>query len=125
MSEAPCECKLEGWCERYRRHMTGRAHANCRTRPEFRAKWAAEREGRKPPGVLRMAVRFGGALTRWIAAGRPVVDGAALDRRRSLCAACDHVRPDGGCRLCGCSSVKLTWATEACPDSPPRWREEI
>lgn len=51
-SRMNCECKISGWCERYRKEMTGRHMEICRGEvltpqrcEQYRAKWRAEAEG--------------------------------------------------------------------------------
>lgn len=82
-----------------------------------------------PPTVTSMTVSVLSSLARWLAAGRPKTSPAGLAGRRAGCQACPHWDPKGWrgrgrCRLCGCSGVKLEWATETCPDKPPRWGPE-
>lgn len=88
--------------------------------------------------VLNMAVRlmrYGSAVKRWIAAGRPVrSDDRVREIFDTLCRPCelfDAKRQT--CRLCGCHvrrsgsalSNKIKMATERCPLRPPKWTEEV
>ena len=78
-----------------------------------------------PPVVYQVATVLS-ATARWLKAGRPMVTGDALHARKSICASCPNWNAEawlgkGRCMKCGCSGIKLEWATESCPDRPPRW----
>jgi hypothetical protein len=82
--------------------------------------------------VAELAGNFAGAMTRWIAAGAPVVSAETYAARAAVCEGCEHW--DGAARLglgkckapgCGCTSLKRWLATEKCPltkwpDSPAK-----
>ena len=83
-----------------------------------------------PPTTLELAANYAKSTARWVKAGRPVVSEYEFFRRLEICKACEHVRlkPDGAmkmCAKCGCRQKKLEWATEKCPDTPPRWVEDL
>lgn len=78
--------------------------------------------------VAGQFLSFAEAVSRWVAAGRPVPAAEELARRETACRSCPH--HDGnldGCRKCGCGLVggslalKRSMGTEQCPDDPPRW----
>ena len=74
----------------------------------------------RPPSVVRQAATGVTSFTRWVAAGRPKTPADALAMREGKCRACVDWDAKGfaglgRCRRCGCSGIKLTWATEACP----------
>lgn len=82
-----------------------------------------------PPSVGRQMITVLSASARWLKAGRPRTSEAGLQARRGKCGACPHWDPKGWmgkgrCQLCGCSGVKLEWATEQCPKRPPEWGPE-
>jgi hypothetical protein len=80
-------------------------------------------EGQARPGPLARAARFAAALAKYVAAGLPRAPEAVAAARLAACSACPNLDPDDRvCRLCGCYvDIKTQWATEACPDRPPRW----
>jgi len=77
--------------------------------------------------------RYGNAMRRWIAAGRPVRSDARVQEIfDTLCRTCEHFSVSRQtCKLCGCRVRrsgaaflnKLKMATERCPAKPPRWTE--
>lgn len=82
------------------------------------------------PTILQMVSNFATSITRWAKEGFPTVDEATFNARVAKCAQCPHQKGWSTigimrCRLCGCAngtkSLKLTMATEKCPDNPPRW----
>lgn len=93
------------------------------------ARTAAPEVAAKPPSVGRQMVTGLSAAARWLAAGRPKTSPAGLQARRDKCGACPNWNPAGWmgrgrCTLCGCSGVKLEWATEQCPKPTPEWLPE-
>ncbi len=83
------------------------------------------------PPLADRARTFSKAAAKWIAAGRPVRSKERMRELHAICEACPRFH-DHACTLCGCpvrrSGVlrnKLAWATESCPDDPPRWEAEI
>ena len=70
--------------------------------------------------------------------GCPIRTAAEIERIYKICSACPQFiagrKPhSGNCKLCGCrlniseqkSFNKIKWATESCPDVPPRWMTQI
>ena len=87
-------------------------------------------------GRLRRAVRFVSASARWIAAGRPVRPDDDVRRIfQMICQPCPRFRETrpgrARCDLCGCrlnlgrGLNKIRWATEGCPDDPPRFKPAV
>jgi len=73
------------------------------------------------PTVLELAGNFGAAMSKWFAAGMPVVSEAEYQRRTSICDGCNYWDPWarlglGKCKApgCGCTSLKRWLATERC-----------
>ena len=69
------------------------------------------------PALAGTAVR---ALTRFAASGFRKASDSTLLARQSLCRTCPEWEHEGyaglgRCRKCGCSGIKLTWASEQCP----------
>ena len=69
------------------------------------------------PNRIRNAAR---AVARFTASGFRKVTDPTLSLRKNLCRACPEWDAEGyaglgRCRKCGCSGIKLTWATEQCP----------
>ena len=77
------------------------------------------------PGMVQKAIRYTRALSRWIKAGRPVREEAAIiDIFRNDCSPCmDYDQRTSSCNHCGCrvndSLIdplnKIAMATEHCP----------
>lgn len=66
------------------------------------------------------------ASVKWLWAGCPITPRTLARRRLELCQTCPNWRPEawagtGGCRLCGCTRLKLEMATSRCPLAPPKW----
>ena len=82
-----------------------------------------------PPTTTELLANFAKATARWVKAGKPVVPEEIFQARLDTCMSCNHAAIKDGvfkkCNLCGCSSKKLEWATEKCPDDPPRWVEDL
>ena len=92
--------------------------------PPFRP--STQHKDARGPTALDLAANYIKATARWVKSGKPVVPEEEFSRRLKICEACEHVRlkPDGSmkkCNLCGCRGAKLWWASEKCPDDPPRW----
>ena len=78
--------------------------------------------------------KYGRAMVRWIARGRPVRSDARVQEIfDTFCRPCRHFDAEKQtCQLCGCrvrrdgpaAANKLRMATERCPADPPRWMEE-
>ena len=85
--------------------------------------------------ISKRLIRYGSAIQRWIAAGRPVrSDERVREIFDTLCRPCTHFDAKRQtCRLCGCYvrrsgtafTNKLKMATERCPLNPPKWVEEV
>ena len=68
------------------------------------------------PGLGVQIVTAATALTKWIQAGRPVVDDSLYLLRSSHCALCPRWDAHAQrCLECGCYALKLRLATESCP----------
>ena len=70
--------------------------------------------------VIGMLQRFTGATFRWAKAGFTIADDEELASRKSTCTSCPYWKPKarlgmGKCLKCGCTSMKLKFATEKCP----------
>jgi RNA polymerase subunit RPABC4/transcription elongation factor Spt4 len=76
--------------------------------------------------------RLAKATARWVAAGCPTRTEAEVRQLfYEACRPCQHYRvvdkDNGLCKLCGCRVNaekwlnKLLWATESCPEDPPRF----
>ena len=81
-------------------------------------------------------VRWMSARMKWEQAGRPERSDEEVERiYKDICRPCDNYAPLtskwGRCKLCNCSLNlgstlnKIRWATESCPDKPPRWKAKI
>ena len=79
----------------------------------------------EPPGLVRRAASYAGAVARWTAAGRPERSDKEVERIfHQFCKTCDWFDPDKQiCRGCGCRVAeggyavqnKIKMATENCP----------
>jgi hypothetical protein len=79
-----------------------------------------------PPPVVYQVATVLSATARWLKAGRPNRSPEQLAEVKAICKTCPFWNPEawlgkGRCMKCGCSGIKLEWATESCPDRPPRW----
>lgn len=69
------------------------------------------------PSLFRKATNLAGAIVTHAAAGFPATDAVIVERRWSICRACDkfdaeHTR----CRVCGCRmQIKISWDDQRCP----------
>ena len=69
----------------------------------------------EPPGLLRRAANFAGALGRAVAAGLPLVTQEQQAARLEVCKGCQEYS-GLQCRQCGCvASLKAMLGTEDCP----------
>jgi hypothetical protein len=81
----------------------------------------------KVPSVARQVRTVTRAWLRWQQAGGPKRPREEIQRIAAICETCTFGgdrHPVFGykrCRKCGCSRVKLGWATEHCPLKPPKW----
>lgn len=75
----------------------------------------------KPPSLFRAALGFTQAAAAHAANGMALVTPEEHARRVELCIVCPH-RVFDKCGLCRCRvDLKASWASESCPDNPPRW----
>lgn len=91
----------------------------------------------EPPVVpKKIVVSYARSRRRWIDAGKPVREPEAvkaiLDGQCKPCV--NYIKQTentGRCRLCTCQLNlgtklnKIYWATEGCPDDPPKWPADI
>jgi hypothetical protein len=91
-----------------------------------------------PPSAkaIETAKRFAIAMAKWTAAGFPVRSDEEVNRlHEQVCTPCKNYQSRGDgvgrCGLCGCrlnlsrGMNKLLWATESCPDDPPRFLASV
>jgi hypothetical protein len=77
--------------------------------------------------LAQRATRFSVALARHALDGFTPATTETIASRLAICQQCEHLK-DGACGLCGCNCNnggllnKLAWASESCPDNPPRWQ---
>lgn len=91
---------------------------------------AARPEPLPEPTPVEMAGNFAVAVSRWVAAGAPVVSAEVYAARAAACGGCELW--DGAARLglgkcrapgCGCTSLKRWLATERCKHpAGSRWQ---
>jgi hypothetical protein len=73
------------------------------------------------PGLGSQLITFGKAVMKHAADGAKPAPTAVKEARLALCMVCPH-RVDERCGKCGCPvESKTGWASESCPDDPPRW----
>lgn len=73
--------------------------------------------------LLNRAVNFAGSVVQHAIGGFREVPLVVLEERRTICQECP-LRSDRTCSVCGCLiEIKTRWASEKCPDDPPRWLE--
>jgi hypothetical protein len=78
-----------------------------------------------PPSKMDMLKRAAHALKEWASKGFPLVTDEQLLERRATCEQCPMWKGDSGlglgaCGACGCTGLKLTVATENCPQG--KWK---
>jgi len=94
------------------------------------------RKRRRSQSVLGAPMRLLSARARWDKAGQPVRTDEEVTRiYEDICKPCGYYAPIteqwGRCKLCQCSLNlgstlnKIRWATESCPDKPPKWKAEV
>jgi len=80
--------------------------------------------GEKLGWEVKHAIKYAGALSRWIAAGRPTRSDEEVEEIVARCEDCDKYKADEKrCRVCGCAVStgglaifnKARLATERCP----------
>ena len=96
-------------------------HAEAGFCPENRFGEKQEPHGWSKLPIITGAIGVARAITGTGGASEEVIQ-----RRTSICMACDHRIVIGGflhqCKLCGCSTwAKVRNAEEHCPDNPPKW----
>lgn len=144
MNGLPCSCDSPGWCSRHQRHKTPYLYQLCQSREDYRALWdrlVAEAPA-EPPDVTaakknraQTLQRYATAVVRWYKAGRPVRSAERVrEIYETVCQPCPRFDPvKRTCTICGCRVRasgaallnKLRMATERCPDTPPRFLEEV
>jgi len=72
------------------------------------------------PSTLEMLQHFTSASFKWAKSGFKFADESTLSHRREICLKCEFWKPNarmgmGKCLKCGCTSMKLKFATEKCP----------
>jgi hypothetical protein len=75
------------------------------------------------PNPVRFARALWRVLVTWINGGKVIAPPEEQHKRRFECSVCTH-HEDGQCKLCTCfTEMKVIFATEECPDRPPRWKK--
>jgi hypothetical protein len=89
---------------------------------QLRQDW---QQGKKTlPGLGQTAANFFKATTKHILSGLKNVNDEVYQQRIDICNVCDK-RVEDRCTICGCFiAKKARWASEQCPDDPPRWLAE-
>lgn len=89
------------------------------------------REAGAKPSFVRKVRNYRTARRKWIDAGKPERSEEAIAELFSICQACPHYEANA-CNLCGCPVKrekahrnKLAWATEGCPDDPPKFTADV
>lgn len=82
----------------------------------------------EPPTLAEKLTRFARAAKSWAKSGFSVVSDEEFLFRQNQCETCKWWRGSasfglGNCGKCGCTGIKLYWATEQCPLDPPRWKK--
>lgn len=82
---------------------------------------------RTSPGLAQTALNAVKASARFAASGFQKASQPTYLARQALCRACPEWDDTGHaglgrCRKCGCSGIKLTWASERCPLG--KWEKE-
>lgn len=81
------------------------------------------------PSWSTLIANFATESRKWARSGFRMASKGELRRRQKICLPCkqwDSTRwgNTGGCRMCGCTRMKLFWATTSCPLNPPKWVAE-
>jgi hypothetical protein len=80
--------------------------------PAYRHAWGGPPE---PPGALKQAANFLGAVIQHGLAGLPRASAEDTERRLAICRTCDFL-VQGRCGKCGCPvAAKAAWAEQTCP----------
>ena len=74
----------------------------------------------KSPGIMEMTKNAMGAARRFVNGGFALTPESEYAHRKEICSSCEYwdstVRMGmGKCLKCGCTSIKLRFATEKCP----------
>jgi len=82
-------------------------------------------------GFAKQTKRYMNARQKWTQNGKPVRSQERINEIFKTCQRCPHFT-GSACSLCGCRITmkgnfmnKLAWATESCPDNPPRWEADV
>lgn len=76
------------------------------------------------PGLLEKAGNLARAVVTHVADGGRIASPEVQAERKAICFSCSHLdKARDKCNVCGCSNMDLkrSWASSACPLSPPRW----
>ena len=104
---------------------------------EIRVERAKPKSVAKPIAEPKRVVRsYAQSRRRWIEAGKPTREQDAVEKiLNEQCKPCDYYRRQtentGKCGLCSCqlnlgkALNKIYWATEGCPDDPPKWIADV
>lgn len=90
----------------------------------------------KRRSIVGAPARYVSARVKWHAAGKPERTDEEVARiYNEVCKPCTHFKQLKGdlgwCKLCQCNLNlgntlnKIRWATEECPDDPPRWTSDV
>lgn len=101
-----------------------------------RAKQSAKPASQPATKPKRIVSSYAKSRRRWIDADRPVREQDAVEAiLDNLCKPCEYYRRQtentGRCGLCSCQLNlgkklnKIYWATEGCPDDPPKWTADV
>jgi len=114
-----CECGGPGYCNRHKIYKNQILFEHCQ-RGEV---CTVNGQLIEPPSYLQKIVNYGIAKTKHIIAGSPEVTNEVFNERISICQECPLFNSNNReCNKCGCPvDEKCKWATEECPDKPPRW----
>lgn len=126
-------CKLDSnnYCERHKCIHFGRLLEISQMDNEFGEKHRQLWDKQMEPGYAEKVKNFANSTIKFFQSGRQKTSDAQYAERLSICETCDHCDKSvetWHCKLCGCPLKesnywpgKARWATEDCPDKPPRW----
>lgn len=82
----------------------------------------------QPPSMMAQGAGFLSESAKWISAGGPTVSDEVEEYRLAVCKPCPDFDAkaffgSGRCLICGCSGLKRSWATTACPKG--KWKAEV
>lgn len=114
-----CECKEPGFCPLHNIVKNKALFEHCQKGDVIRV------DGRiiEPPTFLKRIANFTVSKISHVISGSPEVSKEILNQRVNICQECPFFNFENReCDKCGCPiDEKCKWATEKCPDSPPRW----